>query len=140
MTRRAVWLAGALAILAFPLIFQRPTVDPLRLPTTPVDLVDPARARQWLFLSESRAHLPPHPSFTVVAEDPDVEMALYMMSFGIVADGLPLPTRYYGNPTPEAGRDARFILAYGLSEDPAPPARLVARVPGGAVYERSAPK
>ena len=135
---RLVWLAGAVALVVFPLgrFFARPLREQLALPITPIDRLDPARARQWLFLAESRAHLPAKPSFTVLAEDPDVEMALYMMSFGIVEDGLPLPTRYYGNPTPELGRDARFILAFGLAGNPDPSARLVARVFGGAVYER----
>jgi hypothetical protein len=103
---------------------------------TPVDRVDSERARQWLFLEESRRHLPPKSSFTVLAEDPDVEMAIYMMSYGVLPDTLPLPTRYYGNPTPEYGREARFVLAFGLAAAPDPAARLVARVPGGAVYER----
>jgi hypothetical protein len=136
----AVWFAGAALLLVFPLarFFGRPLREELRLPVTPVDRVDPARADQWLFLSESRRHLPPKPTFTVLAEDPDVEMALYMMSYGVVEDGLPLPTRYYGNPTPEFGSEARYVLAFGLPEAPEPSARLVATVPGGAVYERPA--
>ena len=135
---RAVWFVGAFALVLFPLarFFRQPLREELRLPTTPVDRVDPARATQWLFLTESRRHLPPKPSFTVLAEDPDVEMSLYMMSYGVVEDGLPLPTRYYGNPTPEFGREARYVLAFGLPDVPEPSARLVARVRGGAVYER----
>ena len=125
-------------LVLFPLarFLGRPLRQELRLPVTPVDRVDPARARQWLFLAESRSHLPPKASFTVLADDPDVEMALYMMSFGVVPDGLPLPTRYYGNPTPEFGREARYVLAFDLAEAPEPASRLVARVRGGAVYER----
>jgi hypothetical protein len=80
--------------------------------------------------------VPPKSSFTVVADDRDVEMALYMMSFGVIPDGLPLPTSYYGNPTPEYGRDARYVLAFDLTDAPEPGARLIARVQGGAVYER----
>jgi hypothetical protein len=136
--RRAVWFAGATLLVVFPLVrfFDRPLRDQLRLPLTPVDRVDAGRARQWTFLEESRRHLPPKSSFTVLAEDPEVEMALYMMSYGVVPDGLPLPTRYYGSPTPEYGREARFVLAFELPDAPDPAARLVARVPGGAVYER----
>ena len=103
MTRlRAVWFAGAAALALFPLwrFFSRPLAEQLRLPITPVDRVDGARARQWRFLAESRPHVPPRASFTVLAADSDVEMALYMMSFGVLQDGVPLPTRYYGNPTP----------------------------------------
>jgi hypothetical protein len=142
MTRsRVVWFAGAAALVLFPLwrFFQRPLREQLRLPLTPVDRVDGARARQWLFLEESRAHVPPGSSFTVLAEAPDVEMALYMMSFGILQDGLPLPTRYYGNPTVEYGREAQYVLAFDLPDAPEPPSRLrlVARVRGGAVYERT---
>jgi hypothetical protein len=136
--RRAVWLAGAALVALFPLwrFFERPLREQLRFPITPVDRVDDARARQWLFLAESRPHVPPRSSFTVLAEDPDVEMALYMMSYGILPDGLPLPTRYYGNPTPDHGREARYVLAFGLPDLPEPSVRLVARVSGGAVYER----
>jgi hypothetical protein len=136
--RLGVWLAGAAVLVVFPLsrFFDRPLRQELRLPITPVDRVDSARARQWMFLEESRAHLPPKASFTILADDAEVEMALYMMSFGVVPDGLPLPTRYYGNPTPEFGREARYVLAYDLADAPDPAARLVARVSAGAVYER----
>ena len=142
MTRsRIAWLAGAAVLVLFPLwrFFERPLREQLRLPLTPVDRVDGARARQWLFLEESRPHVPPKSSFTVLADDPDVEMALYMMSFGVLQDGLPLPTSYYGNPTAEYGREARYVLAFDLPDAPEPPSRLrlVARVPGGAVYERT---
>ena len=111
MTRsRIAWLAGAAVLVLFPLwrFFERPLREQLRLPLTPVDRVDGARARQWLFLEESRPHVPPKSSFTVLADAPDVEMALYMMSFGILQDGLPLPTRYYGNSrTPNSRTDDR---------------------------------
>ena len=140
MTRlRAVWFAGAAALALFPLwrFFSRPLAEQLRLPITPVDRVDGARARQWRFLAESRPHVPPRASFTVLAADSDVEMALYMMSFGVLQDGIPLPTRYYGNPTPQFGREAKYVLAFDLPEAPEPEdrLRLIARVPGGAVYE-----
>jgi len=133
-----LWITGAALVCASSLWgWLRPERgDSFRLPVTPVDRVDGARARQWLFLESSRPHVPPRASFTVLAADPDVEMALYMMSFGVFADGLPLPTRYYGNPTPEFGREAEYVLAFGLREPPDPRARLVAEVPGGAVYVR----
>jgi hypothetical protein len=145
MTRlRLAWLAGAAVLALFPLwrFFARPLREQLRLPLTPVDRVDGARARQWQFLEESRAHVPPKSSFTVLAEDPDVEMALYMMSYGVLLDTLPLPTRYYGNPTAYSGREAKYVLAFGLPEAPEPAdrLRLVARVAGGAVYERKSPR
>ena len=137
--RLALWFGGAAVLVIIPLarFLEKPVREQLRLPLTPVDRVDPARARQWMFLEESRNHLPPKSSFTVVAEDPDVEMALYMMSYGALPDTLPLPTRYYGNPTPEFGREARFVLAFDLAEPPEPGARLIARVSNGAVYERT---
>ncbi len=136
----ALWIAGAALVCASSLWgWLRPEHgDPFRLPITPVDRVDGARARQWLFLESSRTHVPPKASFTVLADDPDVEMALYMMSFGVIPDGLPLPTRYYGNPTPQYGREADYVLAFGLSGAPEPRARLVAEVAGGAVYVREA--
>ncbi len=88
---RVAWFAGAAALALFPLwrFFSRPLAEQLRLPLTPVDRVDGARARQWRFLAESRPHVPPKSSFTVLAADPEVEMALYMMSFGALPDGTP---------------------------------------------------
>ena len=135
---RTVWFAGAALLALFPLarFLDGPLREQLRRPVTPVDRVDSERARQWLFLEEIRGHLPPKSSVTVVAKDPDVEMAIYMMSYGALPDTLPLPTRYYGRATPEYGREARFVLAFDLAELPEPDARLVARVHSGAVFER----
>ena len=135
---RAVWFTGAAALVVFPLarFLDGPLREQLRRPVTPVDRVDSERARQWMFLEEIRQHLPRKSSFTVVAKDPDVEMALYMMSYGALPDTLPLPTRYYGKPTPEFGREARFVLAFDLAELPEPDARVVARVHSGTVFER----
>lgn len=144
--RLRLWLATAAVLCAISLgrmLALRPDAW-FTLPITPVDRVDGTRARQWLFLESSRPHVPAGASFTVVAEDPDVEMALYMMSFGLFPKCLPVPTRYYGIPTAEDGRTARYVLAFGEKAadargDADDPMRLVARVAGGAVFDRGRP-
>jgi hypothetical protein len=94
--RLAVWFAGATLLVVFPLVrfFDRPLREQLRLPLTPIDRVDAARARQWTFLEESRRYLPPKSSFTVLAEDPGAEMALYMMSYRTACRSRPATTAF----------------------------------------------
>lgn len=133
-----LWLIAAFALCCFPIVARtaHPLDEQLFLPITPLDRTDGSRAEQWEFLEACRAHLPAHPAFTILAEDPDTAMSLFMMSFGAYPSSLPLPTTYYRMQVPEVGRQADFVLAYRK----APPAdwnlRLVARVRHGAVYAR----
>ncbi len=135
-----LWLIAALALCCFPIAARmaHPLDEQLFLPITPLDRTDGARAEQWAFLESCRPHMPANAAFTVVAEDPETAMSLFMMSFGAYPRSLPLPTTYYQMRMPEIGRQADFVLAYRT----APPAgwnlRLVARVRHGAVYARPA--
>jgi len=133
-----LWLIAAFALCCFPIVARttHPLDEQLFVPVTPMDRTDGARAEQWAFLEACRAHLPPQPVFTIIAEDPDIAMALFMMSIGAYPDSLPLPTTYYGMPMPEVGRQADFVLAYRRPPPPDWNLRLVARVRHGAVYAR----
>ncbi len=139
--RVRIWLAAALLLCLFPLAprLARPLDGQLRRPLTPVDLTDTERARQWLFLDSCRPLLPPGSSFTVLADDPRTEMALFMMGIGLFPSSQPLAHSYYFVPTPDEAARARYVLRYQPAPSaPEPGLRLVARVPGGALYERAA--
>ena len=109
-----LWLIAAFALCCFPIVARttHPLGEQLFVPVTPLDRTDGARAEEWAFLQACRAHLPPQPVFTILAENPDTEMALFMMSIGAYPDSLPLPTTYYGLATPEIGGQAPLVLAY----------------------------
>jgi hypothetical protein len=133
-----LWLVAAFALCVFPIVARttRPLDEQLFLPVTPLDRTDGERARQWAFLESCRSHIPSNAEFTIVAEDPRTAMSLYMMSIGAFPFSLPLPSSYYGTPTPEAGGTAAFVLAYGRLAPEASNLRLVARVRDGAIYAR----
>ncbi len=135
-----LWLGGAVVLCLFPLAprLTRPIAVQLLLPVTPIDRIDAERARQWLFLESCRPFLPEGSRFTVLAADPDVEMAMFMMAIGLFPANRPLPHSYYGTPTLLEARRARYVLQYRLSAPADPGARLVAQLPNGAVYERTA--
>jgi hypothetical protein len=130
------WLAGAMLLLVFPIrswIRYAPR-DLLPRTVTPLDGSDPTAARQWLFLWQARTAVPPGATYTVTAPTSDAEMNLFMMSLGLLPEGLGLPTSYYGFRTP-AGAHARYVLTY---QGKPPPGRVRVRavLRDGHVYER----
>jgi hypothetical protein len=131
-----VWLAGAMLLLAFPILYWSRAVPGqlIAAPVTPLDGSDSAAARQWSFLRRARAVVPAGATYTVIAPTRDVEMNLYMMSLGLLPDARGLPSSYHGIST-EDGEHARYVLAY---EDPplSEEARLRVVFPEGKVYER----
>jgi hypothetical protein len=135
--RTRLWLAAALGLCLFPLAprLASPLGDQLRLPVTPVDRTDEERARQWLFLQSSVPLVPPGSALTVRAEDPDTEMALFMMAIGLFPASQLLPHTYYLEAESEHAA-ARYLLQYRIDTPADPDTRLVARVPYGAIYER----
>jgi len=135
-----LWLVAAFALCFFPIAARtaRPLDEQLRLPVTPLDRTDGRLAKQWMFLESCRPHVAPASSLTVIADDPDAAMSLYMMSIGAFPYSLPLPSSYYGLLTPEEGRKAEFVLAYRRPPPADWPLRLVANVEDGAIYARVA--
>lgn len=133
-----LWLIAAFALCCFPIVARtaHPLEEQLFLPVTPLDRTDGARAEQWAFLEACRAHLPANAAFTVLAQDTDTAMSLFMMSIGAYPASRPLPTTYYWMRTPEIGRQADFVLAYRQPPPTDWTLRLVARVRDGAVYAR----
>ena len=132
-----IWLLGAAAILIAGVSSSRllSSSAPLRIPATPLDLTSDRFARMWSFLREIRGRVPDGASYTVLADDPNDAMFVYMISLGIFERQQALPTTYYGDAFPQ-GSGARYVLSYG-EEPPEPPdARLVVRTRLGAVYER----
>lgn len=133
-----LWLIAAFALCCFPIVARtaHPLDEQLFLPITPLDRTDGARAEQWAFLESCRSHLPSSAVFTILANDSDTAMSLFMMSVGVFPYSLPLPSSYYRTLTPGVGRQADFVLTYRRL----PPAdwnlRLVASVKDGAIYAR----
>ena len=134
-----LWLIAAFALCCFPIVARtaHPLDEQVFLPTTPLDRTDSARAEEWAFLESCRSHMPENAVFTVLANDSDTAMSLFMMSVGVFPYSLPVPSTYYRTSTPE-GRQADFVLTYRRL----PPAdwdvRLVEKVKDGAIYARVA--
>jgi hypothetical protein len=130
------WLTGAILLLAFPARFWIRAAPPrLLTAATPLDATDPAAARQWLFLSRTRATVPRGATYTVIAPTKDVEMNLFMLSLGLLPEAQALPSSYYGVPASEGNR-ARFVLVYEEARRPEG-LRLRESFPEGKVFERS---
>ncbi|MGE5278059.1 MAG: hypothetical protein ACM3SU_13760 [Acidobacteriota bacterium] len=132
-----LWLAAALALLLFPAIGWKriPAGYRLSLPVTPLDATRPATAEEWRFLDLARRFVPRGATFTVLARDKSREMELFMMSFGLLPEGVPLPASYFLLPE-EIGDRAEYALAFGCDPRGSRGAALIGRVPLGCVYRR----
>jgi len=102
-----------------------------------MDETDGEHALEWAFLDACAPWIPRNGSFTVMAADPRVEMAIFMMAVGRYPGTYPFPSGYYQLPTPEQSARARYVLRYRLPDPDDPKLRLLARVADGAVYERT---
>jgi hypothetical protein len=140
--RVVLWIAGSMALLAFPIRtwIREAAPGALAAPVTPFDRTDVAAARQWLFLRQAADIVPRRSTYTVVAPDSDVEMNLLAMSYGLLPEALPMPSSYYGVPSREIGSGARFLLAYDGAPPASGPGRVRATFVEGLVYERARPK
>jgi hypothetical protein len=132
-----LWLAAALVLLLFPAVgwHRIPAGYRLSLPVTPLDATRPATAEEWQFLDLARGFVPRRATFTVLARDKSREMELFMMSFGLLPEGVPLPTSYFLEPE-EIGDRAQYALAFECDPRGSPGAALIGRVPLGCVYRR----
>jgi hypothetical protein len=134
-----IWLGGATAVLIAGLSTSRipSSRSLLNIPATPLDFTNAKLARLWTFLAEVRDKVPEGASFTLLASDPDDEMALYMFSLGLLDKRVALPSSYFGVATPQGG-EARYVLSYGGALPGTDGALLVFRARDGAVYARPA--
>ena len=126
-------------LLVFPLVrwASAPSGTRIGLPQTPLDRSTPWSAALWRFLVHAREFVPKGATFTVFAPDLRAEMELFMMSIGLLPDRVPVPASYFGNPLPERGAQAKYVLVFRCG--PAPGGgTLVARVPDGCVFRRDA--
>lgn len=138
ISRRAwIFLAAAVAVLVAGIVTSRmPSPAHLfRVPATPLDRTNARLARLWMFLLEVRDKVPEGASYTLRAPDADDEMALYMLSLGILYKHTALPSSYFGRATPEGVR-ARYVLAYGGALDGTRGALPIFRARDGIVYAR----
>jgi hypothetical protein len=130
------WLGVAISAITFFAHLHRPDEADFSL-RSPFDNTRSGHAEQWIFLSEAARHVPPGASFTVLAEDPETEMSLFMISVGLLPEASPLPSSYYGRPT-SAGDRARFVLVSDGSRTVQAPHDSAIEISGGRVTYRSA--
>ena len=109
-----MWLAAALALLAFPVRFYSKPVGraTLVMPRTPLDRVQPENAAMWSFLLRAAPHVPAGSTFTVRATSRELEMDLYMLAHGPIRHATPMPSSYYGRSLAHIGARAEFVLSY----------------------------
>ena len=132
-----LWLAAAFLLLSFPLLrwHRIPAGERWPVSDTPLNLTNSAVAEEWRFLKRAGESVPPGASFTVLAEDADREMSLFMVAIGLLPDRWPLPSSYFKKPE-AAGARAEYVLAFGCDSRGAAGAVLVRRLPGGCVFRR----
>jgi len=135
--RLGLGLAAAVILLAVPLANELASSGGAGWapPVTPSDRSPGGTAKWWRFLDLAREHLPEGVSFTVIASDSASEMGLFMIAMGLFPDHQILPTSYYGNPVPELGGRAEYVLAFGVTP-PDGKLELVASLSDGAVFRR----
>ena len=134
----AFWLAGAFALLLFPLA-QWLAIPPgyrLVATETPLDGTRPDLAYEWRFLVLARPLVPPRARITAIARDDGQEMELFMLSVGLYPDARPVPTTYFLKPQ-RHGAAAEWVLALDC-DVPEGKASIAGRVPGGCVWRREA--
>ena len=96
----------------------------MSLPLTPLDATKPDAAEEWQFLDLARGFVPRGATFTVLARDKSREMELFMMSFGLLPEGVPLPSSYFRIPK-KIGERAEYVLAFECDPRGSPGAALI---------------
>jgi hypothetical protein len=137
-----LWVFASSFLLVLSLVaYTRRGLPPLALPTTPFDRANPDLADQWRFLDNTRRHVPPGASYTVIAPDRGTAMSLFMFSRALLPDRVARPTTYWDAATPEVGTTAEYVLAYHIAVEAEPGLRIVDRHGSGmvAVRERRSP-
>ena len=133
----AALVAGSI-LLAVPVVrsLREPASTLWTIPRTPADHSPGSASIWWHFLDQARTHLPSGASYTIRAQDRNIEMRLLMIAIGLLPDHEIRPSSYFGKPTRNnGGDDAEYVLFFGT----APPdhgLEQVAVVDDGAVYRR----
>jgi hypothetical protein len=109
---------------------------PLRLPATPADLTNPVYAQQWQFLMDARGWVPQDAPYTVVSDDPEREMSLFMLSLAVYPKARALPTSYFGPRPANLPAEARFGLDENCRLRDRPDLRVLATLSAGCVETR----
>jgi len=140
--RTALALVSAAALLVLHAVITISPGDiadwsPIR---TPVDRSADPYDDIWLFLEQARQLIPSGAAYTIVGNDGNLEMRMFMISLGILTDHEAIPTRYYSRDLTRLAANAEYILAYGREmQDKS--LILVAHIDGGSIYRRgSAPR
>jgi hypothetical protein len=138
--RQRLWLLGCLVLVGMIVTYwaQHPPGTLFQAGTDPVDDVgglDEKSRLGWSFLRQAREVMPAGASYTILAGDAWMEMSLYMMSRGVLAECVAFPTSYFGKPAANAGAGARFVLVYRCALRP-PGATLVRRLDDGCIWDR----
>jgi len=133
----ATWWTGvAIATVALLAPIYRADKVALSL-KSPFDNMQSRHAEQWTFLKDAARHVPDGTSFTVVAQDRETEMSLFMMAVGLLPHAASLPSSYYGQSTP-IGETARFVLEFEGSTPIRTPDEHALKVTGGWVRQQTA--
>lgn len=133
----AYWIGFCWLLLLVPLwSWATRDLSTLRFPATPVDRVREDYAIQWRFLWEARHSVLPGSTYTVRASTPAAETTLFLFSLGLCTRRTPLPSSYYGRPTPDLGRKAHYVIALGDFTGNERGLKLVTKFRDGSVYER----
>ena len=132
------WLLGSALVLAsvLPHWARTALIDPDPFPAAPVHpWSHPATLVEgWELFSEVAGILPEDASYTVHAGGGTEEMELFMLSLALLPDRRALPSSYYGEPLPDVGEAAEWIVAWPCAMATA--GELVARLGPGCLLRR----
>ena len=107
----------------------------LTIPRNMVEPVNPEFAALLRLISAAKRVIPAGATYTVLAPNPDTEMALLSFSYADLPDSVPMPSSYYGDEHPGVGERARYVIAYQCDAQEAR-VRLILRIAEGCVFER----
>lgn len=129
-----LWLAGAIAMLAGAYWWKLSPRD-LSIPENIVERINPEFGALLGLISDAKRVIPAGATYTVLAREPDMEMALLNFSYADLRDAVAMPTSYYRYHLPDVGARARYVIAYRCDAQE-PRVRLIQQTPEGCVLER----
>lgn len=131
-----LWLAGAMAMLAGPAVYWwELSPRDLSIPENIVERINPEFGALLRLISDAKRVIPAGSTYTVLAREPDMEMALLNFSYADLRDAVAMPTSYYRYQLPDVGPRARYVIAYRCDAQESR-ARMILQTPEGCVLER----